>query len=97
MFVLNPDPYSLPAYRIGPFRTSDLSINHGLPDSDFIDDYLTSRFTGKDYIYTENGRKAINIALGFYGLKENDVVSIFTTTNNFYISSCITNENEKFC
>ena len=97
MFVLNPDPYSQPAYRIGPFRTSDLAINHSLPDSDIIDDYFSSRFPAKDYIYTDNGRKAINIALRFYGLKENDVVSIFTTTNNFYISSCVTNEIEKFC
>jgi len=97
MFVINPDPYSLPCYRIGPFRTHDLSINHCLPDSDLIDDYFNGRFVGKDFIYTENGRKAINIALSHFGLKKNDVVSIFTTSENFYISSCVTREIEKFC
>jgi hypothetical protein len=97
MFVLDPDPYSLPCYRIGPFRTQDLSINHCLPDSNLIDDYFNQRFTGKDYIYTENGRKAINTALGYYKLKQNDVVTIHTTTENFYISGCVTKEIEKFC
>lgn len=97
MFIINPDPYSLPAYRIGPFRTHDLSINHSLPDSDLIDEYFNERFLGRDYIYTENGRKAINLALQFYKLKIDDVVTIVTTSGNFYISGCVTNEIEKFC
>ncbi len=97
MFVINPDPYSLPCYRIGPFQTKDLSINNCLPYSDLIDDYFVERFTNKDLIYTENGRKAINIALGSYNLKKNDIVTILTTTGNFYISSCVTKEIEKFC
>ena len=97
MFILNPDPYSLPTFRIGPFRTIDLSINHCLPESDLIDDYFNERFRNKDYVYTENGRRAINIALGFFNLRKDDVVSILTTTGNFYISGCVTNEIEKFC
>lgn len=97
MFVINPDPYSLPAYRIGPFRTSDLSKNHCLPDSDLIDYYFSEQFSEKDFIYTENGRKAIHLALAYYKLKENDVVTILTTSQNFYISSCVTKEIEKFC
>ena len=97
MFVLNPDPYSLPTYRIGPFQTRDLSINHCLPDSDFIDNYLHERFGNKVYAYTENGRKAINLALESFNLKKDDVVTIFTTTGNFYISGCVTKEIEKFC
>lgn len=97
MFVINPDPYSLPCYRIGPFQTRDLSINHCLPDNDLIDDYFNERFANQSFIYTENGRKAINIALGFYNLKKEDVVTIFTTSGNFYISGCVTKEIEKFC
>jgi hypothetical protein len=97
MFVLNPDPYSLPSYRIGPFRTCDLSVNHGLPDNDLIDIYLKNRFVNKNFVYTENGRQAINIALAFYNLKKDDVVTILTTTGNFYISGCVTKEIEKFC
>lgn len=97
MFILNPDPYSLPVYRIGPFKTSDLGINHSIPDNNIIDNYFLSRFNDKEYIYTENGRQAINIALRHYKLKKNDIVSILTTSNNFYISGCVTTEIEKFC
>jgi hypothetical protein len=97
MFVLQPDPYSLPCYRIGPFQTRDLSINHCLPDSDLIDTYIKDRFGDKDYAYTINGRKAINIALGLCNLEKNDVVSILTTTGNFYISGCVTDEIGKYC
>ena len=97
MFVLQPDPYSLPCYRIGPFQTRDLSINHCLPDSDLIDTYIKERFGDKDYAYTINGRKAINIALGLCNLEKNDVVSILTTTGNFYISGCVTDEIGKYC
>ena len=97
MFVLNPDQYSLPCYRIGPFQTRDLSINHCLPNSDLIDDYFKERFRDKDFIYTINGRKAINIALGLCNLKKDDVVTILTTTENFYISGCVTKEIENYC
>ena len=97
MFVLNPDPYSLPCYRIGPFQTRDLTLNHKLPDSDLIDEYFDSRFKGKEYRYTYNGRTAIHYALGHYNLQPDDVVTILTTSGNFYISSCVTNEIEKYC
>jgi hypothetical protein len=97
MFVINPDPYSLPCYRIGPFQTKDLSVNHNLPESNLIEDYFNSRFEGKEYIYTYNGRSAIHHALEYYRLQRNDVVTILTTTGNFYISGCVTNEIEKYC
>lgn len=97
MFVLNPDPYSLPSYRIGPFQTADVGFNHLLPDDLSAEEYLSERFAGKQLAITINGRKGINLALGSYGLRKNDVVTILTTSQNFYISSCVTNEIEKFC
>jgi dTDP-4-amino-4,6-dideoxygalactose transaminase len=97
MYILNPDPYSLPCYRIGPFQTRDLANNHRLPDSDLIEDYFADRFKGKDYSYTYNGRTAIHEALGHYNLKPDDIVTILTTSGNFYVSSCVTHEIEKYC
>ena len=97
MFVLNPDPYSLPSYRIGPFRTSDIAFNHMLPVDYSIDIYFNERFTLRNYYYTINGRSAINRALAYYMLEKHDVVTILTTTGNFYVSSCVTNEIEKYC
>lgn len=97
MFILNPDEYLKPTYRISPFRTQDIALNYNLPDSCLCDDYLSDRFAGKTTQYTLNGREALNIALNQYGLKRSDVVTIFTTSDNFYISGCVTVEIEKFC
>ena len=97
MFVLNPDPYLLPCYRISPFQTKDMHHNNALAQSDLIDDYFGDRFPQREYGYVADGRKAINIALQQYQLQKNDVVTIFTSSGNFYISSCVTKEIEKFC
>ena len=97
MFVLNPDPYLLPAYRIGPFKTKDIHLNNQLPDSNSIDDYFANRFKERSFEYVADGRKAINIALQQYNLQPEDVVTIFTSSGNFYISGCVTKEIEEFC
>ncbi len=97
MFVLNPDPYLLPCYRISPFTTAEIGFNRNLPNNDCIDDYFSSKFYQKEYYYTFNGREAINIALAQYHLQKEDIVTIITTSGNFYISSCVTSEIEKFC
>lgn len=97
MFVINPDPYSLPCFRIGPFTTSDIANNRSLPINDEIDDYLVERFGIRKFIFTYNGREALFLALQQYQLQQEDIVTIYTTTGNFYISSCVTREIEKFC
>ena len=97
MFILNPDPYSLPAYRIGPFQTKHLTENHLLPENNLIEDYFAERFGDRHLVVTYNGRSAINMALASLDLAREDVVTILTTSGNFYISSCVTNEIEKFC
>lgn len=101
MFVINPDPYSLPAYRIGPFTTKDVSVNYLLNQNADIDisycqNYIQKRF-GQNQFLTINGREAIHLALKTYNLVKEDVVTILTTSQNFYISSCVTREIEKFC
>lgn len=97
MFILNPDPYLLPTYRISPFRTEDIANNNTLPDDNGIDEYFDNRFSGKRYQYTLNAREALNRALSNYHLQKDDFVTILTTSGNFYISGCVTKEVEKFC
>ena len=97
MFVLKPDEYLLPAYRISPFQTADVAFNHLLPEDDSALGYFAERFAGREFVFTINGRKAIHLALGHYGLQKEDLVTILTTSQNFYISSCVTLEIEKFC
>jgi len=96
-FVLSPDKSLLPAYRISPFQTSDIVYNHALPLSASIDEYFRRRFSGRRFLYCESGRQAIHLALAALGLRRDDVVTILTTTGNFYISGCVTGEIEKFC
>jgi len=96
-FIINPYHELLPDYKICPFSTSDIHKNRLLAKSNEIDYYFSSRFNHERFYYTLNGRQAINIALSHYKVKPDDVITIFTTSGNFYISSCVTNEIEKFC
>jgi len=96
-FIINPYHELLPDFKICPFSNKDLLINRALPESDSIDDYFNSRFNKNKYIYTLNGREAIYLALKSYDLQPDDIVTIFTTSGNHYISSCVTREIEKFC
>lgn len=96
-FVFNPDKYLMPVYRISPFRTCDIAFNNTLPYNNLIEKYFDRRFGTNQYQYTLNGKEALNLALKYFQLEKNDVVTIFTSTGNFYISSCITDEINKFC
>ncbi|MGC4041426.1 MAG: DegT/DnrJ/EryC1/StrS family aminotransferase [Flavobacterium sp.] len=97
MFVVSPDPFMVPAYRISPFKTEHVGLNNQLPDDDFAAHYFDGRFGKGSWQYTYNGREAIELALEYYQLKNDDVVTILTTSENFYISSCVTKSIEKFC
>lgn len=96
-FILYPDRELLPDYKICPFSTLDISKNKHLPDSNYIDEYFQNRFNHSNYCYTSNGREAIALALKHFELTTKDCVTILTTTGNFYISSCVTKEIERFC
>jgi hypothetical protein len=97
MFVVNPDFFLLPTYRISPFSTSSISIINHLADDNYCDTYLDKKFNTTNWHYTINGREAIEFALSHYSLEKDDVVTILTTSGNAYISSCITETIEKFC
>jgi hypothetical protein len=96
-FVLNPDRYYAPSYRISPFRTEDIALNLRFPDSRAAAENLTSRLAPKRWRFTSSGKEAIGLSLAALGLARNDCVTIFTTSANRYISGCVTREIEKFC
>jgi hypothetical protein len=54
-------------------------------------------FHGKYVTLGVKARQMLELALLQCNLKAEDVVTILTTSNNLYVSSCITNEVEKFC
>ena len=97
MFILHPDQYLMPSYRISPFKTDDVGRNASMVDDDFAVNYFNKRFGKEKWQYTYSGKDAIKCALMNYGLKANDLVTILTTSQNFYISSCVTKEIESFC
>jgi hypothetical protein len=96
-FVLSPDKYLAPAYRISPFKTSDIAANRNFSLSTAVDDYFRRRFAGRSFVYCESGRQAIHLALRALAPAAEDVVTILTTTANLYISGCVTREIEGFC
>lgn len=96
-FVVNPDIYYSPSYRISPFRTDDIATNLSLPNSLESEHLLSEKFTERDWCFTECGKEGIALALNALKLKPNECVTIFTTSGNSYISSCVTNEIEKVC
>ncbi|WP_445454314.1 DegT/DnrJ/EryC1/StrS family aminotransferase [Flavobacterium sp. 25HG05S-40] len=97
MFFINPDPFLLPSYRISPFRTDYIALNSNLPEDDFAVGYFDKKFGMGKWQYTYNGREAIELALEKYQLNKEDLVTILTTSENFYISSCVTKSIERFC
>jgi hypothetical protein len=100
-FIITPDEFNLPSYRIGPFTTNDLRDNYSLFLNEKIDPSETDSFLrhkfGENFKYTINGKEGIYLALESYDLQDEDVVTILTTSQNYYISSCVTREIEKFC
>lgn len=96
-FVLNPDEFYSPSHRISPFRTSDIGKNLALPNSTNIIETLNNRFEGRRWCYTKSGKEGIALALEALGLSNDDCITIMTTSDNAYISRCVTNEIEKVC
>jgi len=97
MFIVNPDSALVPSFRVCPFKTDNISINTELPDDDFEFNYFNTKFGTANWEYTYNGREAIHFALETYNLEQNDLVTILTTSENYYISSCVTKTIESFC
>lgn len=93
-YIINPSVELTPAIRISPFNTENILMPR-CNDENIAKRYLDSRFS--NYIITAKGRDAIDVALSYYQLTKNDVVSIVTTSDNFYISSCVTKCIEKYC
>lgn len=97
MFVINPNAFIVPSYRIPPFVTEHVAFNHNLPNDDFAKMYFNERFGIGNWAYTYNGREAIKMAIESYDLNKNDLITILTTSENFYISSCVTLEMDSVC
>lgn len=94
--VIEPSSELVPMIHIPPITNSVLGpILPNLEDRKNVEAYLRSSFG--DYYITPKARTALGVALDYFGLCENDVVTILTTTQNYYVSGCVTSEIEKRC
>ena len=90
-WVIEPSCELIPSIHIAPLSFQPLAENNGR----YLSGYLSRKY--KYYQYTTKGREAIRKTLEHYHLEKEDVVTILTTSGNFYISSCVTKEIEKIC
>lgn len=93
-FIIDASVELVPKISISPFH----EVFYNTEDNSEIsiaEEYLNRRFgTYKLFL---KARNAIYAVLKSFDLEKDDVVSIFTTSGNFYISSCVTKEIEKVC
>ena len=87
-------PVLRPSIRIAPMTNDNLVAPRDGDVSKSMD-YLSNRFG--QYVLSTKGKRAISEVLEYYQLKSDDIVTILTTSNNLYISGCVTREIEKFC
>lgn len=95
-YIIEPSSELTPVIRISPFKNVHLQIEDSSENAvKAASEYLRNRF--HNYRLVEKGRSAISAALSSFNLLREDVVTILTTSGNFYISGCVTKEIEKHC
>lgn len=96
-FIINPAPQLMPVFRISPFGNSDAIVNRTLSPNGNFRKWFTRKYPGYHWSFTRSGRDAIRYCMDALRLNNNDLVTILTTTGNFYISGCVTNQIERNC
>ena len=98
MFIINPEKYSTPSYRIGTFQTGDIGKFKKSNKTDVnAKSFFEDRFLNSKILYTLDGRTGIYLALLDLSLKQEDEVLILTSSGNQYIPKCVTDTIEKVC
>lgn len=94
-FVFGPSAELIPPISIASLDRHDFcaSFSDCTPR---VDRYFENRF-GPNYHICLKARDALLIALTELNLTKDDVVTIYTTSGNLYISSCVTKTIEKVC
>lgn len=96
--IIFPEPFRVPTYSISPFSTEKLRELNTIICSDEVpnqENLLNEKFGNHEFLM--NAKEAIIKAISFYNLQKEDEVYIVTTTKNKYVSSCVTNQIEKYC
>jgi hypothetical protein len=91
-FFVNPDVFYTPRISISPFSLNRMeeSDNQSDPES-------TLKVLGSYLVYTNSAKDAIRLAMKSLQLQMDDKVGIFTTSENTYVSNCVTGTISEFC
>lgn len=88
-------------YNLSPYGRQNAeeyaAVSVGATRNPEITDKIASRFADKFFTLTESGRSALALAVESLGLQSGDEVWIETTSNNLYVSGCVTSTIEKYC
>ena len=93
--IIEPSDFLLPKIRVSPMTQKELNCEMFAERRDVIT--TIKNFHGKYVSLGVKARQMLELALLQCNLNAEDVVTILTTSNYLYVSSCITKEVEKFC
>ena len=93
-FIIDASLELVPKISISPFHEV-FRNNNNTSSIGISENYFRQRF-GNYKLFTK-ARNAIYEVLLQFNLEKDDVVTILTTSGNFYISSCVTKEIDKIC
>ena len=96
-WIFTHDQFMKPCYRVSPFSTTDIALNSQLPRSNYIDVWFDENFSAYNPFWTLKARDGITLALESLKLTPQSVVTIITSSQNKYISGCVTKAIEKIC
>lgn len=94
--IIEPSEELTPVIRIAPF-SSDYLKDRQPTEVEICrcKTYLNQRFS--NFRLLSKGRSCLRESLSYYHLGKEDVVTILTTSGNFYISGCVTKTIEEQC
>ena len=94
--IICPSEELAPIIRIAPFSNRNLyAKNSSEEEITACLGYLKEKFG--NYVILPKARTCISECLKYYKVEKDDVVTILTTSGNFYISSCVTKTIEQYC
>lgn len=96
-WLLTDDIFMKPSYRISPFTTGSIAANSQCRPDSTADEYFSTRFGSYQQSWVNKAREAITLALIDLNLTPDDTVTILTTSQNRYVSGCVTQAVEHVC
>jgi hypothetical protein len=96
-WLLTDDTFMKPSYRISPFTTGSIAANSHCPPDAAADEYFSTLLARYQQTWVRKAREAITLALVDLNLTSEDTVTIITTSQNRYVSGCVTKAIEQVC